>query len=217
MNRSTNRAALIALLVVFASAILAVGVGVYRTKASHLQDLKQELAGKQRKVEEVRAEVKHMPALEATYQELYRQVAMLEPALPTEAYIPTFLSQIQTLAGETHNRLVLIKPKPKRKLPVSSAPEGDVVASNRSGGRADSMQPRLKAPESPYDDIGIEVGLDGTYWSALEFLERLRAFPKMIAVNDLVMKPKTTFKTVAATQPLLEITVHLTAVIAKEK
>jgi Tfp pilus assembly protein PilO len=217
MKNRTNRAALFALIAVFACVLIAAGAGLYHVKSKRLQALKQTLLQKQDQVEEVRAEVKRLPNLEAAYEELHARVSVLEPNLPTEAYIPTFLSQVQTLAGETNNHLTLIKPKPKRKLPAASpAPEKDVVASGKSSSKPAALQGAQEVVESPYDEIGIEVGFDGTYWSALALLERLRAFPKMIAVNDITMKPKSAC-TAVSSQPLLEVTLHLTAVMAKEK
>ncbi len=216
-NRS-NRGALIALLAVFACGLIGAGVLLHRTKSGRLESLRQTLGNKQAEVEEVRAKVKEMPKLEGRYEGLHRQVAVLEPALPTEAYIPTFLSQLQTLAGQTNNRLMVIQPKPKRKLPTASAaPEGDVVDKTKTDA-AKPVSPKPK-PEavSPYDEIEIELGLRGTYWTALEFLERLRAFPKMIAVNEISMKPVRTGMEVAGAQPILEVGLQLTAVIAKEK
>ncbi|NIM04145.1 MAG: type 4a pilus biogenesis protein PilO [Armatimonadetes bacterium] len=216
INRS-NRAALIALIGVFACVLIAAGAGLYQVKSKRLQSLRDSLAEKQGQIEEVRDEIRGLPALEASYEELDYQVSVLEPALPTEAYIPTFLSQIQTLAATSNNRLMLIKPKPKKKLPVAGpAPERDVVSQHGSGPGASGSPTPPGEMVSPYDEIGIEVGLEGTYWAALEFLQQLKAFPKMIAVNNLSMKPKSDCQAASSFEPILEVTVHLTAVLAKE-
>ncbi|NIQ99911.1 MAG: hypothetical protein GTN78_06870, partial [Gemmatimonadales bacterium] len=42
----------------------------------------------------------------------------------------------------------------------------------------------------PYDFRPIELKLEGTYWTMVAFLEQLRQFPKMIAVNDVSFSPK---------------------------
>jgi len=65
--------------------------------------------------------------------------------------------------------------------------------------------------------LEIDVELEGTYWSALNFLEKLRAFPKMIAVNELSLKPKNAQKGAARSEPLMDIALQFTAVMAKEK
>jgi len=217
MRNRSNRPALIALIAVFACLLIAAGAGLYHAKSKSLESLKNTLARRQAEVEKAKVEVEKLSALEASYEALHQRVSVLEPALPTEAYIPTFLSQIQNLAGESNNRLLLIKPKAKRKLPVASSnPEEDVVSPEKASPKNAALRPKAKEPESPYDEIGIEVGLEGNYWSAIEFLEKLKAFPKMIAVNDLAVKPKSIGRA-AVMQPSLEITVQLTAVMAKEK
>lgn len=217
MSGKQNRAAIIALLAAVGCILITIGAVIYHAKSKQLRGLKRDLSQVQQKVEEVHTKVKRLPVLETEYEELSHQVAVLEPSLPTEAYIPTFLSQLQTLAGETDNRLTLIKPKPRRNLPVAQAPEQDVVADDATTAKPAALQPEPEQPVSPYDEIGIEVAFEGSYWTALEFLQELKRFPKMIAVNNLSMKPACSRSAVQGSNPLLEVTFQLIAVIPKEK
>jgi len=218
MSNKQNRAAVIALLAAVGFVLITIGVVVYHAKSKQLRGLQRDLSQVQQKVEEVHTKVKQLPVLETEYQELNHQVAVLEPSLPTEAYIPTFLAQLQTLAGTTNNRLTLIKPKPRRNLPVVQRPEQDVVADDAQAAKPAALQAEAADPVSPYDEIGIEVAFEGTYWTALEFLGQLRSFPKMIAVNNLSIKPVSNSTGAAqCSNPLLEVTFQLIAVIPKEK
>jgi len=220
MTNRNNRAAFIALLAVFACALIGAGIGLHRVKSSYLRELRHTLISKQTQLKEARERVKQIPELQASYEELSNQVAILEPRLPAEAYIPTFLSQIQALALETDNSLTLIRPRPKRKAPAAAkSAEADVVAEGAETSTNQTPAAKKKAEEekSPYDMLEIDVELEGTYWSALNFLEKLRAFPKMIAVNELSLKPKNAQKGAARSEPLMDIALQFTAVMAKEK
>jgi Tfp pilus assembly protein PilO len=214
-NRNTRLVRII-VFVLCAVAFIGAGGWLHRAKSSHLQQLKQSLAQKQQEVEEVNAKIGQIGDLEARNEALGLQVAVLEPNLPTEAYIPTFLAQIQSLAQKTDNHLTLIKPKPKREAkkvaPAPPADETGQAAENTVNG-SDNTE-----AVSPYDQVDIELGFDGTYLSTLEFLQRLRAFPKMIAVNEISLKPNSNSRNAGAlSDPILNVTLQLTAVIAKEK
>jgi Tfp pilus assembly protein PilO len=220
MNKS-NRAAQFAFLALGVCILITASIALQRSRSRQLSHLRSVLTQKQSELEDGRAKAKELPALEARYAGLTQQVAILEPNLPTEAYIPTFLAQIQTLAVQTHNRLTLIKPEPKRKMTAASAaPQEDVVSADKKAAPSASAAQAPAPPSLPYDQIGLEVGMEGTYWSALDFLEKLRAFPKMIAVNEMSIKPNRQGSQGAALSPKdppLEISLKLTAVMAKEK
>ncbi|NIQ99912.1 MAG: type 4a pilus biogenesis protein PilO, partial [Gemmatimonadales bacterium] len=79
--------------------------------------------------EEIRAKLTQMPALESRHEELQERLSVLEPSLPDSAYVPTFLRQIETLASETKNAILLIRPKP----PVERS-GADAVAINDETG-----------------------------------------------------------------------------------
>ena len=61
--------------------------------------------------------------------------------------------------------------------------------------------------------LPIEVRLRGRYTTAIAFLEQLRHFPKLIAVNDLGFQPAEQGK--QQREPDLMITLDLTAVISE--
>lgn len=217
MNQS-NRAMQFALLALGLCILVAAAIGLQRSKSGQLQELNATLASKQNELVEARLKVKQLPKMEQQYKDLSQQVAILEKVLPTEAYIPTFLNQLQTLAGQTENDVLLIKPEAKRKLRASAANDSEAPASE-GGAAATSSAPAAKPTAALYDEMGIQLDLEGTYWSALNFLEKLQAFPKMIAVNEVTMKPKSGSKSQSGADDdlKLDISLRLTAVMAKEK
>jgi Tfp pilus assembly protein PilO len=223
MTNRNNRLVRIVVYAVCAIAFIGAGVWLHQAKSAHLRALNQTLAQKQAAVEEVNGKIGQIDTLSAENDSLTQQVAVLEPNLPTEAYVPTFLAQIQSLALSTDNHLTLIKPKPKRKAiaPAKVAPPTDdtgaVAPSDKAAPAATSTSNSQEAV-SPYDEVDIELGFNGTYLSTLEFLQRLRAFPKMVAVNEIALKPTTNLREIGAlSDPVLNVTLQLTAVIAKEK
>jgi|WetSurMetagenome_2_1015567.scaffolds.fasta_scaffold294997_2 Tfp pilus assembly protein PilO len=221
MTNRNNRLVRIVVYAVCGIAFLGAGVWLHQAKSAHLRALNQTLAQKQAAVEEVNGKIGQIGNLETENDTLAQKVAVLEPNLPTDAYIPTFLAQIQSLATATDNHLTSIKPKPKRIAPKTAAPPpaGDTGESSAEGAAAtQNTSPNPPAMVSPYDEMDIELGFNGTYLSTLEFFQRLRAFPKMIAINEISLKPSTNLREIGAvSDPVLNVTLQLTAVIAKEK
>jgi Tfp pilus assembly protein PilO len=221
MANRNSRLVRITILIVCAAVFIGAGLWLHRAKSSRLQQLKQTLAEKEAAVEEANTKISQIGDLEARNEELGRQIAVLEPNLPTAAYIPTFLAQIQKLAGQTDNHLILIKPKPKpfvRAAAPAPAPVNEGEGAGTQSPTTSSAGGNNGVAVSPYDQVDIELGFDGTYLSTLEFLQRLRAFPKMIAVNEISLKPNTNSRDAGTmSDPVLNVTLQLSAVIAKEQ
>ncbi len=75
---------------------------------------------------------------------------------------------------------------------------------------------KAKKPELPYDFVPIEMKIEGTYWSALQFLDKLQRFPKMIAVDTVGFSAGTHSADAApGAEEKLAVNLTLTAVIAK--
>jgi hypothetical protein len=138
---------------------------------------------------------------------------VLEPGLPDSSYIPTFLHQIERLARGTHNEILLIRPKPV----VKRSPADKATVNDETGeivhtpAGAEEAEP---APAVPYDFVPIELRIEGTYWTVIDFLEELQRFPKMIAVNDISFSPSQG-RVQPGYSPNLTTTMQLTAVVTK--
>ena len=148
---------------------------------------------------------------------------MLEPGVPPYAYIPTFLRQIEHVAVATNNTIRGIRPIPKRKVVTPPAgSEGGEGGGEGGGGEQAAASPSsgsakgkaAEKPKLPYDSVGIEVKLQGTYWSVVNFLEQLRRFPKLIAVNDIDVRPVAS-SLQAYASPQLTVEMQLMAVVMK--
>jgi Tfp pilus assembly protein PilO len=221
MSAGADRKVVFALLAVAALCLIGLGATLYRGKAAQLRGLEQELSDKEAQYVEVRAKLASQPELETTYAQLQARLSVLEPALPDSAYIPTFLRQIEGLATGTRNTIIGIRPKPVTRNPAAaSAVEinnetGEITEAADQAGPASPAGPAGPAVQPlPYDYVPIELKLEGTYWTVIDFLEELQQFPKMIAVNEVGFYPSQAGSD-ARQSPDLAATMELTAVVTK--
>jgi Tfp pilus assembly protein PilO len=219
MNPGGDRKIIFALLGIAVLCLIGLGGTLYHAKAEQLKQLQQDLTKGQTELEEMRTKVKQLPQLEEQYQVLNARLAVLEPNLPTAAYIPTFLRQIEGLATGTRNQIILIRPKPiVKKTTADKAVKindetGEVVSEDKSSGSAADAK-KAEAPELPYDFVPIELKVQGTYWTIISFLSELQQFPKMIAVNDISFSPDQV-EAGSGRSPGLTASMELTAVVMK--
>lgn len=214
MTAGADRKVVFALLAIAALCLIGLGATLYRSKAAQLGALEQELIDKEAEYVEVRGKLASQPELETKYAQLQARLSVLEPTLPDSAYIPTFLAQIEGLATGTRNTIISIRPKPVARSSVGNAVEindetGEITqVADQAGPGAPVVQPL------PYDYVPIELRIEGTYWTVIDFLEELQQFPKMIAVNDLGFYPSQPGAD-AGRSPELAATMELTAVVTK--
>jgi len=146
---------------------------------------------------------------ENRYLDTRAQIRYLESSVSTQAYVPTLLKQMEHLGKSVNLKVIGVRPK---------APEARAVAATPAAGSAVTDTAAAKPPPpKPYDEVMVDVTLEGSYMNALDFLYRLTSFPKIIAVNTVQMDP------VAATPganvtggPKLTIIVNVTAFVFKE-
>jgi len=215
MSAGGDRKIVFALLGIGILCLIGLGASLYHGKATELKELETTLSQKEAELQEMQTKVTQLPQLEEQYQELRARLAVLEPALPDSAYIPTFLRQIESLASGTRNDILLIRPKPAIKR---SAADSAVKINDETGEIIkDANQPEGAAPAPPpmpYDFVPIELRVQGTYWTVIDFLAELQRFPKMIAVNDISFSPNQGGLD-SGRSPKLTASMELTAVVMK--
>ncbi|KPK78309.1 MAG: hypothetical protein AMS25_16150 [Gemmatimonas sp. SM23_52] len=213
MSVGSDRKVVFALLGIAALCLIGLGASLYHAKGAELKRLETKLGEKEAKFREVRAKLTELPDLEAKYGDLQGRLSVLEPALPDSAYIPTFLRQIENLARQTNNGILMIRPKPAIRRSAADSVKiddetGEIKKKDQAGGTGAAPAPM------PYDFVPIELKLQGTYWTVIDFLAALQQFPKMIAVNDISFSPKSGGAD-SMTSPSLTATMGLTAVVTK--
>jgi len=214
-----DRKIVYALLGIAVLCLIGLAGSLYHAKAAEVKQLQQTLDKKQTELAETKAKLAKLPELEQQYQDLRARLAVLEPGLPNAAYIPTFLRQIEGLATGTSNDIQLIRPKPAVKTSGAKAAvkindeTGEVLQEDKKGAAASGVTEK-KEVKLPYDFVPIELRLQGTYWTVINFLSELQRFPKMIAVNDISFSPNQSGAE-AGRSPSLTASMELTAVVTK--
>lgn len=125
----------------------------------------------------------------------------LERGVPPKAYIPTMMTELESL-GKTNKIEVLgVRPLPKKATAAPKKTEdGKVVA----------------PPAKPYEEQDLEVKGTGEYMDVLAFLTALERFPKIVKVNQVTLIPKQDFKNPGKTTGRLDIAVELRAYLFKQ-
>lgn len=214
MSAGGDRKVVFALLGIAVLCLIGLGGSLYHAKTSELSKLKGQLEAKESQLTEVRGKLTELPQFEAEYAKVQARLSVLEPALPDSAYIPTFLRQIEGLATGTQNNILMIRPKPAVQRGGGAA-SGTTI--NDETGAIVQAESKSEAPapaQLPYDFVPIELRVEGTYWTAIDFLSELQQFPKMIAVNDISFSPDQS-RQGAGQSPRLTATMDLTAVVTK--
>lgn len=193
---------------------------VYMVAASKVKAVNAELMNAQKQVKEAKNMVKKREESRLNFLDSQSQLRFLESSVTTQAYIPTMLKQIEHLGKSNNLRVIAVRPQaapaepPTRRLSSGAqAAEGNVdKAGQQSSGSTGQGAP--KPVVKPYDELRVDIELEGKYMNALDFLYKLTAFPKIIAVNTIQMSPAASRDVVAT--PNLGIKLSITAFVLKE-
>lgn len=146
------------------------------------------------------------------YEDTRAQIRCLESSVSTQAYVPTLLKQIEHLGQSVNLKVLGVRPKPADPNAALAKKQAAAAAAEASGGSAASEE--KPEPPKPYDELGVDLELEGNYMNALDFLYKLTSFPKIVAVNSIEMIPES--GEAAALNPKLSIKISATAFVFKE-
>lgn len=150
---------------------------------------------------------------ENRYLDTRAQIRFLESSVATQDYVPTLLKQIEHLGKSVHLNVIGVRPRENSSAKVKKKPaaaEGTQTASAGSAAPVAKAEPAAK----PYDELSIDLQLEGNYMDALDFLYKLTSFPKIVAVNTVQMTPSSVTGSVGS--PKLSIDINVTAFVLKE-
>ena len=89
----------------------------------------------------------------------------LEKSLPTVAYVPTLLKELETLGNESKITVTGVRP----------------IQNTVIDGAAD---------EKPYKELEIDITGQGTYRAVMTMVAALKTFPKVLAVKTVNLQPR---------------------------
>lgn len=218
MLKSPNNASLSAapstarvtqMLMIVAGLALVVGAAVLLLMNARIGDLQRNARDKEAKVGSNEQIARRYDATLAAYNATKARAQFLESSVSAKSYVPTLLQQLQSLAGQTHLTVDAVRPGP-----ITSPVVAKAAAPADSSSPASTDAPVKKAPPPPYDTLGIDVDVTGSYSNTVAFLYGLTRFPKIISVDAAQITPGTAAPSTGnASGPLLSTKLHLTAFV----
>ncbi|HEU4752769.1 MAG TPA: type 4a pilus biogenesis protein PilO, partial [Armatimonadota bacterium] len=142
------------------------------------------------------------------------QIHFLESGVSDAAYVPTLLKQLEDLASSTHNKVISVRPSMEAAAPSRIQQRRDPDSEAKGGDGADKEKETEKKKPEPYTRLSIQVTLVGGFTSTQQFVDRLTRFPKIIAVDQLQLRPHAAQDT--DRQGLLDVDLKVTAFVMKE-
>lgn len=151
---------------------------------------------------------------ENRYIDTRAQIRFLESSVATQAYVPTLLKQIEHLGKSVNLKVIGVRPKVDASAAVKKKPASDGTSKSSSADSSATAPAAKPEPPKPYDELSIDLQLEGNYMNALDFLYRLTSFPKIVAVNTVQMNPTGSIGVIGS--PRLTIDINVTAFVLKE-
>jgi Tfp pilus assembly protein PilO len=188
-------------------------VALFVKQQSTLAVVRAELESKQNQLNEGNALAARLESTEDLLRQDREQIKFLEASLPNFAYVPTLLRQIEALARDTNNGVRGVRPTLEVKAPSRRERRSDPEAAAK-GEDADKAKEAEKKPVEPYDKLKVQLTVTGRYADTLQFLQRLTRFPKIVAVEDLQLRPRITDE---GGSPVIDVELNLSAYILEEK
>ncbi|NLN76027.1 MAG: type 4a pilus biogenesis protein PilO [Armatimonadetes bacterium] len=150
---------------------------------------------------------------ENRYLDTRAQIRSLESSVSTQAYVPTLLKQLEQLGGAVSLKVLGVRPQPPDPNAKMAEKQAAMASAENSGSSGAATEEKPEPPK-PYDDLLVDLELEGQYMNALDFLYKLTTFPKIIAVNSIEMSPTSGIN--ATGNPQLSIKINATAFVFKE-
>ncbi|MCX8052245.1 MAG: type 4a pilus biogenesis protein PilO [Armatimonadetes bacterium] len=211
----------VTMLVIIAVVILFGCVLLYLAVAGKLKSAVSEMETKTKRVEESRQIAEKLEASKLAYLDARSQVRCLETSVSTQEFVPTLMKQLEQLGRSVNLKVLAVRPSlEKKKTPLKRSLSSGKEASEgnlQSASEAKSESPQKSASKSPpYDELKIELELQGRYMDALGFLYKLTSFPKIIAVDEVEMEPPGS-RLPTFVSPTLTMRLKVTAFLLKEE
>lgn len=165
------------------------------------------VSAEQKRVEALRSDTQdeievqdNLLASEKSLRDSKEKLTHLEQGIPTAAYVPTMLSELEKAGKLNGIKVIGVRPVPKVALrPAAAAAEAEAGAVARPA----------------YDELDIEVKGRGTYGSVMKFVKALEAFPKIVAARTISIVPST--DPISKDLGELDVTVELRSYLFKDE
>jgi Tfp pilus assembly protein PilO len=203
------------LLILAGSALLLfiLGVFIYVGCSKQLVSVEKDLAEKQRLVDDSKKIAARLIESQQQLQQAQLELGCLETSVATYQYVPTLLKQLEQLGKSNNLRVLSVRPKPAPPAPpppikkTSEDPQAAPELSSKNGDSGKSTE-----TVKPYEELSIDVEVEGTYWNTRNFVNHLTKFPKIISVKSIQIIPSG-IVTSSRQSPKLSVIFNVTAYI----
>lgn len=204
------------ILAIVAALLFFAGILTYVVCTRHLKVASAELQEKQKQVEDSKKIANRLLDVQERYLRTQEEISFLETSVSTQSYVPTLLKQIEALGTSVDLRVNSVRPMkapPAAPPPIKRTSE-DPEAAPASGSTSNVPADGAEEPK-PYQELNIDIELEGTYWHARDFIYRLTSFPKIISVKEMQVSPAGPVEGRKSPKLLVKLTV--TAFVFQEK
>lgn len=158
------------MIAILAAASILLGGGAIYLQHSAKEEAQAELNVLQAEVPDEDQLNADLAAVQQSVSQGRQRLAHLESAVPSAAYVPTLLKEIEMLGLASSLEVTGVRP-----VPIMAA----------------QVDPNAPQEAKPYQEIEIDLSCKGEYAAVQAMLEGLKKFPKIIGVRTLEMTPFT--------------------------
>ncbi|MBC7326705.1 type 4a pilus biogenesis protein PilO [bacterium] len=195
-----------AVIAFFVVELLLFGFLIYRQQMI-IGNLAKEVRDKNTELTKYSQIYRQIPQLEQTLNSLKSQLQTVEWNLPTPAYIPTFLAQLESFAHQCGVKITNISPQQAPPQPPSAAPRSkkEEEVGVKRGTYRETQPAQEKKPASPYETISLNLQVEGNFYAIQKFIDGFRRFPKALSLAKLDISPQL----VEGKAPILRVSLFL--------
>jgi Tfp pilus assembly protein PilO len=172
-----------------AAVLLLVGIFAYVSESENLRTARNTLRDKEAQVEAGKKVATRLQESEQNFADTQAQLACLETSVSTYAYVPTLLSQLEQLGRSLDLKVVAVKPLPAPPAPVAAIKRTSQDAQAAPETASSPGATTAKKADKPYEELKIDIEVEGNYWCTRSFIYRLTRFPKILSVNEVQLSP----------------------------
>lgn len=185
---------------------------VYRMQST-IGKLKVDITNKSEELASYAKTYREIPQLQATLNSLRSQLGQVEWNLPSPAYIPTFLAQIEQWGRQCGVKVTNISPQ-KTQTPQKPAQKATVEeeAGVRRGEYREQAKPTEERAQAPYEIIPVNLQVEGNFYGVQKFIDGFRRFPKVLSISKLDMTPQER----EGQEPLVRVSLSLNIAVLSE-
>ncbi|MEN6356776.1 MAG: type 4a pilus biogenesis protein PilO [Armatimonadota bacterium] len=191
----------------------------YLAVAGKLRSTAAEMQAKGKKVAQSKEIAQKLEESKLDYLDARSQIRFLESSVTTSAYVPTLLKQLEYLGKSVNLNVIGVRPQMPKEQPGARKLSSGAQAANGNVEAASEQKTQPGSPvaakqSAPYDELNVDIEVEGKYMNALDFLYKLTSFPKIIAVKSVQMDPAGNEQDISS--PILNIKMSITAYVLKD-